>query len=101
MNSLKCLLLISTLITITSCSGGGSSSAVSSLFGGSESPANGSSNNPESEIPETPPAEVETVKLQAALSAEPEYKIDKSDLETLKAEGIITDADLEKIKDIQ
>jgi len=94
----KNILLLLSFILLASCSGGGNGgSSLTSIFGGENTPSGTS--NPD--IPETPPAEVETEKLQVALNTQPEYKIDNSEIEALKAEGIITEEDVTKIQAIQ
>lgn len=84
--------LIAILGLVSSCSGGKGPGSFSSLFGGDSSTP---------ETPEVPVNVVETAKLQEAIQADPEYKIDNSEIETLKAEGIIKDEDLSQIQAIQ
>lgn len=62
---------------------------------------NSISDNENTNSPAIPPSEVETQKLVSAINAEPAYKIETSELEMLKSEGIINDADAEKLKTIQ
>lgn len=81
------------LVFLSSCSGKRGGSITSFFSGGDED---------STEVRhETPVDVVEVEKLQAAIQSEPEYKIDNSEIETLKAEGIITDDDLAKIQAIQ
>lgn len=90
---IACLFL---LICLSSCSGGKGGESITTLFGDGSNPASNSEGNPE-----VPANIVETAKLQEAIKAEPEYKIDNADLEALKAEGIIEEEDLAKIQAIQ
>lgn len=89
------VLIILIFLCLVSCSGGGKGmNSLTSLIGGDETPET-------TPIPETPPAEVETIKLQAALEAEPIYKIDNSEIEMMKTEGIITEEDVAQLQAIQ
>lgn len=90
------VIVLMLLVSLGSCSGGKGSGALTLLTGDDSSPANNTG-----DTPDVPASVVETVKLQEAIKAQPEYRIDNSDIEALKAEGIIEEADLSKIQPIQ
>lgn len=79
------------MMLLASCSGGSSgSNTLTNLINGGES------------TPTVIPAsQVETQKLITAVQADPIYKIDDSEIEMLKTEGIITDQDQNQLKTIQ
>lgn len=85
MNSLRSGLLILCLIALSGCSGGtGGGSA-----GNSSSPSIISA------------SQVEATKLKEAISADPVYKIDNSEIALLQSEGVITEADKAQLEAIK
>lgn len=74
---------------------------LSSCSGNSGSGINFNSINNPGSTTEIPPSTIETQKLVTAIQAAPAYKIETSEIELLKSEGVITDQDVLQLKAIQ
>jgi hypothetical protein len=85
---MKFLNILLILIFISSCKGS-SGGGLASIF------------NSEPSTPAAQASAVETKKLVSAIQASPAYKIETSEIDLLKAEGVITDQDVVQLKAIQ
>lgn len=88
---MKLLLVLFLLLSLflTSCSGGKGGEGITNLFNGESSPK------------VIPASQVETEKLISAVQTEPIYKIENSEIDLLKSEGIISEQDVTQLKAIQ
>lgn len=98
MTGLKTLLGVVCVITLSGCSKGLGGSAFRNFFNTNSSSASNSSNPSD---PIIPVSQVETVKLQQAIKADPIYKIEDSEIDLLQKEGIVTEADIAQLQAIQ
>lgn len=85
LNFLRTGLCLIILIVLSGCSGGAGGGSDSSIKSAAVISA----------------SQVETAKLQAAITADPVYKIDDSEISLLQKEGIITETDKAQLQAIQ
>lgn len=63
--------------------------------------AEGEANDSIGIIPEKSVAEIESINIQAALSVDSKYKIEESEIDNLKKEGIISESDITELNAIK